>query len=81
VEYIADGLTGDFNRDQSVSAADYVAWRKTDGTLTGYDLWQTRFGEAGGGGSITSSAIPEPASSALLIFVVVGCYLRRGVAM
>ena len=37
-------LGGDFNGDGAVDAADYVVWRKTDGSQAGYDLWRTNFG-------------------------------------
>jgi hypothetical protein len=63
----APGPTGDFNGDGRVNAADYVVWRKTDGTQEGYDAWRTNFGEMVGAGSLTApgiglGAVPEPAS-------------------
>jgi hypothetical protein len=42
---------GEFNRDGIVDAADYVVWRKIDGTLEGYEAWRTNFG-----GSLSSGA-------------------------
>jgi hypothetical protein len=39
-----EGLPGDFDGDGDVDAADYVVWRKTDGTQTGFDAWRTNFG-------------------------------------
>src|SRR4029079_5529191 len=39
------GLAGDFNRDGGVDAADYVVWRKTDGTQAEYVMWRSNFGE------------------------------------
>jgi hypothetical protein len=36
---------GDFNGDLVVDAADYVMWRKTNGTPAAYDLWKANFGE------------------------------------
>ena len=41
-------LPGDFNDDGTVDAADYVVWRKTDGTQIGYDTWRAHFGETAG---------------------------------
>ncbi len=35
---VAVGLAGDYNLDGIVDAADYVVWRKTDGTQAGYDV-------------------------------------------
>ena len=39
-------LTGDYNRDGSVDAADYILWRKNDGTLAGFGAWRTNFGRS-----------------------------------
>jgi hypothetical protein len=66
-------LPGDFNRDGTVDAADYVMWRKTDsGNSQGYTDWQANFGEGtvAGGGSTSPSddGVPEPATPVLLIF-------------
>ncbi len=35
----------DVNGDQSVDAADYVLWRKTDGSQPVYNAWKKHFGE------------------------------------
>jgi hypothetical protein len=42
-------LEGDYNSDGTVDAADYVVWRKSDGTQEEYDEWRENFGESGGG--------------------------------
>ena len=39
------GLPGDYNNDGTVDAADYVVWRKNDGTQGGYDTWRANFGQ------------------------------------
>ena len=54
------GLAGDFNEDNKVDAADYVVWRKNDGTnnalpndnglgtpigVAHFNLWRANFGE------------------------------------
>jgi hypothetical protein len=52
-------MGGDFNRDGAVNNADYVVWRKTDGTQPSYSQWRTNFGEPSGSGS-NSPAVPEP---------------------
>ncbi|MEX2307276.1 MAG: hypothetical protein WD738_06765 [Pirellulales bacterium] len=61
---IGAGLAGDFNSDSAVNAADYVLWRKNDGTNNilendgglgtpiderHYNLWKTNFGMPGPG--------------------------------
>ena len=38
------GLTGDFDQNGSVDAADYVWWRKFDGTPATYESWRSNFG-------------------------------------
>jgi len=60
---IPTGLSGDYNRDEIVDAADYVVWRKTLGSTTNlaadgnnnnqidpgdYDVWRARFGQITG---------------------------------
>jgi hypothetical protein len=62
---------GDFDGDGDVDAADYVVWRKTDGTQPGYDEWRTNFGRTAGSGSALS-AVPEPAAGLLVILGLVG---------
>lgn len=49
VEGSSVSLTGDYNNDGSVDAADYVVWRK--GNINGgqgYTDWRTNFGASGG---------------------------------
>jgi acetyl esterase/lipase len=79
-------ITGDFNSDGSVDAADYVVWRKTDGTSEAYSLWRANFGATIGSGSSLSatlplsSAVPEPTSAILFLsFAAVG--VSRGTAV
>ena len=72
-------LLGDYNHNGVVDAADYVVWRKTDGTQGGYDLWRTHFGQVAGSGSGISmnTSVPEPTTLVLLMFAAVGCCLRQ----
>jgi hypothetical protein len=78
------GLVGDFNNDGAVNAADYVMWRKLEGSNTPlandgglgvpidtdhYNLWVANFGESSPG-SGGNAAVPEPASAALLGIVI-----------
>jgi hypothetical protein len=62
-------LPGDYNRNGIVDAADYVVWRKSDGTQPGYDLWRANFGRTAGGGTGLASAagVPEPTSLCLVL--------------
>jgi hypothetical protein len=86
---VAELPPGDFNQDGTVDAADYVVWRKTDGTQTGYDTWRANFGTsllAGSGSAIPSAeplsaAVPEPATATLVVVFVLwlAARIRHGV--
>jgi hypothetical protein len=74
------GVTGDFNGNGTVDAADYVQWRNggplqndpTEGVQPeDYNVWRANFGRTAGGGaaagtSLTGTAVPEPATLLLL---------------
>jgi hypothetical protein len=66
-------LPGDYNGDGSVDAADYVVWRKGDGSDEGYNDWRTNFGHTAGSGSgaLADAAVPEPASLALCAMILI----------
>ncbi len=69
----------DFNGDGAVDAADYVVWRKGQGTThfpEDYNVWRARFGETAGSGSMFHTAIPEPNSACVLILLTAGCLIR-----
>jgi hypothetical protein len=54
-----------------VDADDYVVWRKTDGSTTGYNTWRSNFGRTSGSGLATSEIpVPEPAAGALALLGV-----------
>jgi hypothetical protein len=55
----------------TVSAADYVVWRKRDGSQEGYDAWRTNFGAPSSGTSLSAATVPELTSSSLLILGVI----------
>jgi hypothetical protein len=77
-------LPGDFNNDGTVDAADYIVWRKTNGTQDGYDAWRAHFGLSLGVGSGSalpsaqplSAAVPEPISISLAAAVLSISILR-----
>ena len=76
----SDGVTGDYNNNGIVDAADYTVWRDNQGTThllpnrdpshsgaigqDDYISWKTNFGNTGG----NAAAIPEPASLLLLTY-------------
>jgi hypothetical protein len=88
-----EAVSGDYNNDGSVDAADYVIWRKNDGTPAGYTTWRTNFGASSsptGTGEfvrgfvkyVTSgpgggSLIPEP-SAIILVSMALGAVALIG---
>ena len=75
VLYLVPGtLPGDFSGDGRIDAADYVVWRKNNGSLSDYSLWRGNFDRTPGSGSFAASAqsaVPEPSSLMMLIFAIV----------
>jgi hypothetical protein len=72
-------LSGDFNSDGKVDAADYVYWRKNfSSDQAKYDAWRANFGASFGPGSGSAlpsadpkwAAVPEPATWILISLVV-----------
>ncbi len=81
-------ITGDYNRNGVVDAADYVLWRNGDIAADGngdtvvdsldYDIWRGNFGATSGAGSaLGSTAVPEPATLGLILAGVLMTWPRR----
>jgi hypothetical protein len=76
------GIFGDYNDDGTVDAADYVVWRKNNGTTNtlpndsspglvspaDYDIWRENFSRTSGSGS-SAQAVPEPGTFAALVLL------------
>ena len=77
--FVVPALPGDFNSDNVVDAADYVIWRKSNGSPASYNLWRAHFSQPPGSSSSASAsaAVPEPATFLLLMFGAAGWCLRR----
>jgi hypothetical protein len=80
-EFVPSSSPGDINRDGIVDAADYVVWRKNEGTQADYDEWRENYGRtAGSGAALPSaqplSAIPEPSSCVLAILAQAAVFSR-----
>jgi hypothetical protein len=79
----AAGLTGDFNGNGAVDAADYVLWRNggtlqneggvTPGTASpeDYQTWRANFGRTAGAGGAAAAGVPEAATLLSAVFAVV----------
>jgi hypothetical protein len=69
-------LTGDFNKDGNVDAADYVMWVK-DNSVGTYEEWVEHFGDSNPGSG--AAAAPEPGMLATVIvsLLAAGCCSRR----
>jgi hypothetical protein len=91
VEYVGTppvGLSGDYNGNGRVDAADYVVWRKnpagSGGNPAGYNTWRANFGrsEPGSGAALGASNVPEPSGLLIVfcvaVFGVVQCTRQRG---
>jgi probable HAF family extracellular repeat protein len=74
----ANQLAGDFNNDGAVDAADYIVWRKTDGTQPAYNAWRANFGRSNAIGSLAGTRVPEPSAAMLVLLAVAlnSLYLR-----
>jgi len=74
------GLPGDFNLDNAVDAADYIAWRKGLGPAYSYGDyvdWQRNFGKTGGGAGGWETVVPEPSTAALWMLGLLAAAGRR----
>jgi hypothetical protein len=84
VEIVGDipAVTGDYNENGTVDAADYTRWRDNLGTdnvlpndniggtidVLHYTQWNDNFGSTGGGSA--GAAVPEPATFGLILSVI-----------
>jgi hypothetical protein len=80
------GVTGDYNSNGVVDAADYVLWRNggplanegdTPGTVNqaDYNVWRASFGNGAAG--LVSAAVPEPSTLMLVALALAAGLLRR----
>jgi spore coat protein A, manganese oxidase len=82
---IVSGLAGDYNNDGTVNAADYVVWRRNEGTTnalpnepTGgtigapqYATWRANFGRSlPSSGMSNNAAVPEPGAALMFSMIL-----------
>jgi hypothetical protein len=70
-------LSGDYNNNGVVDAADYVVWRNEIGTPAAYDTWRANFGRTAASGSMATTSVPEPASIVVAIAISCPFVIRR----
>jgi hypothetical protein len=76
-------VTGDFNHDGFVNSADYVVWRKNNGSPADYAAWRANFGNSLASGSSLSASsssstnVPEPTPTMLLTMAVAFVWVSR----
>jgi hypothetical protein len=68
------GLDGDYNGDGKCDVADYIIWRRSDGSPAGYDLWRMNFDRTSGTGAgnveAASQAITTPEPSTFILWTL-----------
>jgi hypothetical protein len=83
-QWLPQILTGDYNDDSTVNAADYTVWRNSVGTINlaadgngdrvvdrdDFLVWKNNYGNRSGVGGVHLEAIPEPAVIVLIAAAV-----------
>jgi hypothetical protein len=76
-------LPGDYNQNGAVDTADYIVWRKNDGSPAGYDVWRANFGRTVQSEVATAAsspaAIPEPTALSIVMVGMLAVLNRRRV--
>jgi hypothetical protein len=81
--------SGDYTGDGLVDAADYIMWRRTQGTSNvwadgnrdgvvdadDYSIWAANFGSTPASGNGT--AVPEPTSAVMTLLLITAAYVAR----
>jgi hypothetical protein len=73
-------LTGDYNNDGEVNAADYLVWRNGLGftyVQNDYQAWRAHFGDTTAGASVSEVSAPEPTSAMLLLAALMATFRGR----
>ena len=77
---LPSGIPGDFNGDDIVNGADFLAWQRGEVSIppSPADLadWETNYG-VGSLASATVNSVPEPSGVALVASALAGCFAVR----
>jgi autotransporter-associated beta strand protein len=74
---LISALPGDFDGNGTVESADFVIWRKANGSQIQFDTWRSHFGQSVGSGFLGKSAIPEPAGVILFCIGMASIVISR----
>lgn len=80
LQFLGEGLAGDFNADGLVDAADYTVWRAGLGTTyteQDYAVWRSNYGTVGTSAATTANPVPEPANAVLLLTTLALTAVRK----
>jgi len=68
-------LDGDFDNDNDVDGADFLAWQRDGLSATDLDAWEANFGTDASLASSTS--VPEPSTGVMILVCCGVCAMRR----
>jgi hypothetical protein len=92
-DFVEAEAIGDYNQDGTIDAADYIVWRKNEGTTNmlpndpiggmigeaQYNQWRAQFGQSAGSRSSANANahVPEPVTLAMLFLCAAMGILKR----
>lgn len=77
VSEIPEGLSGDFNNDDTVDGADFLTWQGGFGDGADLGVWKAHYGGPLSNVAAASQNVPKPISGVLCGTTVLGLLLHR----
>ena len=68
---------GDYTANGHIDAADYVAWRRSGGSASGYDAWRAHYGQVALASDTAAVAVPEPSTIVLAVGALTAFSIHR----